>query len=360
VTRQTAVGIRDDVVRPPRLLLPQRPPAVVYLDLNHYINMAKVIAGKITVEGYPELLASARRAAAEGRAVFVLSATHLMEVTAIKDPKQRSNIADVMAELSGFTYMLGRPLVEELEVEGSLAELLGPEMIDLKPINLLGYGAAWPFGMVTSWSPQGAGKEAFERIRAMIGAAGADQFLAQFRREAEMVLLHGGDTGHPAGNWRSMLANRASREIGQAALIDADSNYPMDKLRAVVSAGELLHELNDMVARRIALAGKSLAEVLPTAEVALAFTDGMPSTRVAISMKTHYFKNADNKWSTNDVSDIDALSVAAAYCDAVYSDKKAMNAVTSSPDLRLFGTFIPRKPGQMADWLDACPAPAVG
>jgi hypothetical protein len=289
--------------------------------------------------------------------VFVLSATHLMEVTAITDPKQRSNIADIMAELSGFTYMLGRPLVEELEVEGSLAELLGPKTIDLKPVNLLGYGAAWPFGVVTSWSLETEGKEAFERICAQIGPDSAAKYLADFRREAEMVLLHGGDSGHPAGNWRSMLHNRASREIGQAALIDANPNYPTDKLRAVVSAGELLHELNDMVASRIAQAGTSLVDVLPTPDAALAFTDGMPSTRVAISMKTHYFKNADNRWSTNDVSDIDALSVAVAYCDAVYSDKKAMNAVKSSPDLRLFDTFIPRKPRQMAAWLDdECPA----
>src|SRR5271167_2448896 len=159
VAAQSATNTRADVVWPPRLILPQRPPAVVYFDLNHYINMAKVVAGK-TVDGYAELLASSRRAVAEGRAVFVLSATHLLEVTAIKDPKQRSNIADVMAELSGFTYMLGRPLVEELEVEGSLAELLGPEVIDLKAIDLLGFGAGWPFGIVVSWSPEGDGKAA--------------------------------------------------------------------------------------------------------------------------------------------------------------------------------------------------------
>jgi hypothetical protein len=283
----------------------------------------------------------------------VLSATHLLEVTAITDPKQRSNIADVMAELSGFTYMLGRHLVEELEVEGSLAELLGPEVIDLKPTNLLGYGATWPFGMVTAWSLNAEGEAALERIRDNAGPEAADRAIATFRREAEMFLLHGGDSGHPAGSWRSILDNRAGLQRAQAALISADPNYPTDQLRAIVSAGELMYELNDMVSSRIAEAKKSLREVLPTADTALAFTDGMPSTRVAISMKTHYLKSADNKWSTNDVSDIDALSVAVAYCDAVYSDKKAMNAVKSSRDDQLFGTFIPRKPRQMADWLDA-------
>jgi hypothetical protein len=109
--------------------------------------------------------------------VFALSATHLMEVTAIKDPRQRANIADVMAELSNFTYMLGRHLIEELEVEGSLAELLGPEVIDLKPVNLLGFGASYPFGEVMSWSPNAEGNAAFARIRAQVGPEAADRFL---------------------------------------------------------------------------------------------------------------------------------------------------------------------------------------
>src|SRR5262245_1611555 len=53
----------------------------------------------------------------------------------------------------------------------------------------------------------------------------------------------------------------------------------MEKLRDVVSAGQLLVELNDMVSVRIAEAGRDLQEVLPTIDVARAFTDGMPSTR---------------------------------------------------------------------------------
>jgi len=356
----TESTIRDDVVWPPRLLRAQRPPAIVYLDLNHYINMAKVISRK-PMDGYADLLASARRAATDGRAVFALSATHLMEVTAIKDPRQRANIADVMAELSNFTYMLGRHLIEELEVEGSLAELLGPEVIDLKPVNLLGFGASYPFGEVMSWSPNAEGSAALARIRAQAGSEAADRFLADFRREAELLLLHGGDSGHPVGNWKAMLENRANREVGQAALIDADPNYPIDKLRDIVSAGELLTELNEMVSVRIAEAGRELRAVLPTNDVARAFTDGMPSTRVAISMKTHYFKNSHNHWEVNDVHDIDALAVAVAYCDAVYSDKKAMHAVRSSPELGVFNTFLPRKPREMAGWLDQLPAdPAQG
>jgi hypothetical protein len=47
--------IRDDVVWPLRLIQPARPPSLVYLDLNHYINLAKVRIGNAP-QGYPELL----------------------------------------------------------------------------------------------------------------------------------------------------------------------------------------------------------------------------------------------------------------------------------------------------------------
>lgn len=352
-------AIREDVVWPPRLHRPGRPPAVVYLDLNHYINMAKVIAGKVAPDGYVDLLASARRAAADGRAVFVLSATHLMEVTAIKDPRQRADIAAVMGELSNFTYMLGRPLIQQLEVEGALAELIGPEIVDLKPVDLLGFGGSYAFGLVMSWSPDAVGAAAVQRLRAAAGDEVVDQFMADFRREAELVLLHGGDDGHPTGNWQAMLADRANREIAQAAAINADPNYPIGMLRSVVAANEVFIELNEVVARRVAEHGRTLDGLLPTPEAAHRFTDGMPSTRVAIAMKTHYFKNAAKSWSANDVHDIDALAVAVAYCDAVYSDKQAMHAVRSSRDLDIFYTFLPRTPQEMTAWLDQLPpAPA--
>ncbi len=357
----SAFTILEDVVWPPRLNLPSRLPALVYLDLNHYINMAKVVLSKVAPDGNRELLTSARRAAADGRAVFVLSATHLMEVTAIKDPRQRADIADVMGELSNFTYMLGRPLIQQFEVEGSLAELVGPQIFDLKPLDLLGFGAGYPFGLVTSVSLEGEGAAAADRIRENAGQQTLDQFLAVLQREAQLFFLNGGDTGHPAGNWRSILDSRANREIAQAAAIDADPGYPMDKLRSIVTVNEVGVELKEIIAGQLAESGRAPDEVLPTPEIAHRFTDGMPSTRVAIAMKTHYFKNASKNWTSNDVHDIDALAVAVAYCDAVYSDKQAMHAVRSSRELNVFGTVLPRTPLEMADWLDRQPAvPAAG
>lgn len=68
------------VVWPSRLLLPQRPPALVYLDLNHFIYLARVAMGSTAPRGYDSLLRACRDAIGDGSAVFPLSATHYMEM----------------------------------------------------------------------------------------------------------------------------------------------------------------------------------------------------------------------------------------------------------------------------------------
>ena len=78
----------------------------------------------------------------------------------------------------------------------------------------------------------------------------------------------------------------------------------------------------------------------------------MPSSRVAISLKTRYHRDGRHQWTTNDIHDIDALAVAVPYCDAVFTDKAARNALAASRELRPFGTFLPRKPGELVEWLD--------
>ena len=78
----------------------------------------------------------------------------------------------------------------------------------------------------------------------------------------------------------------------------------------------------------------------------------MPSNRVAITLKTQYLRDGRHRWTTNDIHDIDALAVAVAYCDAVFADKAARNALTTAPELKPFCTYLPRRPADLCTWLD--------
>ena len=82
------------------------------------------------------------------------------------------------------------------------------------------------------------------------------------------------------------------------------------------------------------------------------FSDRMPSTRVAVSLKERYHRDSRHEWTPNDINDIDALAVAVPYCDAVFTDKAARNGVDQSRELRIFGTVLPRTPEALTEWLN--------
>jgi len=85
----------------------------------------------------------------------------------------------------------------------------------------------------------------------------------------------------------------------------------------------------------------------------------MPHTQVAISMKTSYHRNPSHQWTINDIADIDALSVAYAYCEVVFTDKAARSALANSKELRGFGAFLPRTAQQLTDWLNRQPRSSI-
>jgi hypothetical protein len=47
----------------------------------------------------------------------------------------------------------------------------------------------------------------------------------------------------------------------------------------------------------------------------------MPSSEVAIELKTAWHRNPAKTWAANDVHDIDALALAVPYCDIVVTEK---------------------------------------
>ena len=87
-----------------------------------------------------------------------------------------------------------------------------------------------------------------------------------------------------------------------------------------------------------------------------AFADGMPSNRVAITVKTCYHRDGQHRWTSNDIHDIDALAIAVPYCEAVFTDKAVRNALTASREILPLGTFLPRRPSNLTDGINALAA----
>lgn len=64
-------------------------------------------------------------------------------------------------------------------------------------------------------------------------------------------------------------------------------------------------------------------------------------------------RSADSQWEPNDIFDVDALSVAAAYCDVVVTERHAAHVLTQAGVTGTLGTTILTDLDQLAAHLTA-------
>ena len=351
------------IVWPPRVVQPARPPALVYLDLNHYIYLARTAAGLTTPDGYNDLHRAATAARRQSRAVFPLSGTHYMEMSGILDPAQRTAVAEMMEDLSRFQVLLGRVTIAELEIDAMIAALLGSASVGQR-VDLLGPTFGRAFGMRGGLTIRDTnGNDSSASMREEVGDREYERIMAEASLAFERAMLAGPPdeeiaalraAGYAPEKTREVTERRAQQERDLSGRLDQEDKWRRGRLRDVVSASELTHEWIDQITRATMARGTDIGQVVRKDQARMrAFADGMPSSRVAISLKTCYHRDGRHQWTPNDIHDIDALAVAVPYCDAVFTDKAARNALAASPELRLFDTFLPRKPGELAKWLDS-------
>lgn len=330
---------------------------VVYLDLNHFICMARVNTGTAPA-GYSDLLRAARSATAEGRAVIPLSSEHLYEVSNITDPQQRSDVAGAMEGLTGFQYLLGRPDVALLELEAGFRTLFSEDS-EAIPVPLVGPGFARAFGLIDGLHLEdSAGTDLSDRIVDAIRFANPslDRHLLEGPRDDEIAELRA--DGYAPEVAQESQRSRLDYELTLVARLNKEPVWRRGRLRDLVTAREVAHEWLHLTQRVCERRARTHRPIVSGTDPALKrLWSSMPHSRVAISMKTRYHRDAGHHWTTNDISDIDALSVAFAYCDAVFTDKAARSALHDSPELRVIPTYLPRRPAEMTQWLDALPSP---
>lgn len=354
----------------PHLVRPVVP--ILYLDLNHFINLARARQSLEPVaRGYAELWPSLICAVRSGRVVVPLSAQHVWEMHGISDPRQRRDIAAVMEELSGFQYLLGRMDIGQLEIEAGISRILG-EPDPPVPLPLIRPTIGQALGVVGGVKiVDDAGEDVSARMRAEMGAVEYDSFIASATLAFERGLLAGPsdedaemlrrDYGYAPEVARAGGESRLAFETDFAMKLTSDDRWRRGRLRDVVSAREFAHEwlgvLNRMNQERVER-GQSNFDVSDP-EV-LGLVAAMPHSQVAISLKTRLHRNAAHRWTTNDIVDIDAMSVAFAYCDAVFTDKAMRNALASCPELRALPTALPAGPEDLMAWLSGLESPRLG
>lgn len=341
---------------------------LVYLDLNHVVAMARVRTGHPKADpAYGRLFESARRAAGERRAVFPLGDSHVWEILKITDPKQRGALADVLELLTGYQYMLGRTTLAQLEFIAGIAAVTGEPLPDELGYPLIRSTIGHAFGLVGGFKiVDEHGNDTTEDTRRATGTAEFDRTMAELNYKFEHDALRG-PADDEIEDLRSQhgyrpevaLATHESRvdfERATSRILDENPKLRRGRLRDVIAAREFVHEWLDMFNRVQVERLKSGQPTFdPTDDQMRALMAAMPHAQVAISVKTRFHKNPAHVWKSNHVTDIDAISVAYAYCEAVFTDKEVRSALLDSPELRVLGTFVPRHVDELVSWLDQLP-----
>jgi len=69
----------------------------------------------------------------------------------------------------------------------------------------------------------------------------------------------------------------------------------------------------------------------------------MPSTEVAIELKTAWHRNGQRDWSVHDIDDIDAMALAVPYCDVVVTEKACRHILKVANLPERLGTAVLHK-----------------
>jgi hypothetical protein len=299
-----------------RLFRPSLDIKIVYLDLNHWIYLAKAATGHPDGARHLVALETLRRARASGKFIFVLSGTHHMEIEGIKSPRQRRDITDVMEELTGFRTLLSRAVLIRLEIEAALDELTAPRSDPIyPPLTLIGNGVFHAFGLrggLRIRNAQGEDVTETARLEWPQGPEAFDRWQAEGELRLERSVLRGPtDEEAPelrAQGWRPETARRiaeerAAQEQEQAARFDTErGRWRRGRTRDVVAGRHMLIELNEWLSEGLSARGIELLEHFDAPDKARRFTDSMPSSDIAITLMTARHRNPQTRWTANDIS----------------------------------------------------------
>jgi hypothetical protein len=263
-----------------------------------------------------------------------------------------------MEELSGFTTMLSGPTIMRLEIDAALSRIAQRELGSDNARPLLGFGIAWIFGRVGL------------RIRNKeSNADDTDRFIEEsprlfqeIREQFERGVLSGPGDGEEdllrSLGWNPVAADevaqrRAEQERDQAERLDEEDRWRRGRLRDVMLGREMVVEMFDAVNDAFVEYNIDKDEVFGSRENARSFVRSMPSREISTELKRAAHRNRQSSWTSNDIFDIDAMSLAVPYCDVVATERNRSHVLRAAGLDDRMSTVIVHRPADLCSVLTA-------
>ncbi len=313
----------------PRTLRTEHPfGKMVYLDLNHWIELAKALSGHDKGRKNLDTLTTLEKTVADQAVAFPLSFTTLLEISKIRNRRQRRHLREVIELLSRYYVVTSLWIVECHEVEAMLDDTVG---VNPKPI---GYNDYLDWGVLRAVGTNGrlrirdeSGEDVTREFRQslpperakLLDERIANAYVEMNRQFIESAGPHSGEQTNQS-TFRLVEGN-ALFEEELAGLLNQNPRWRRGRIRDVVAARHVAHEINEILFNGLAERRVPFDRLAPDIEGVRGVCDSMPSFDVTVTLKTEYHRNPNHSWTPNDVCDIQALASTLPYCDMVVTDK---------------------------------------
>ena len=343
----------DNHVWPLTLRKPSQSPKLVYLDLNHWITLARVLSGHREGKKNKDLLDFSLKAVEEKSAIFPISLSIYTEIHKIKDYRRRCNLRKAIEQLSQYVVVTSQAVVATHEIEAVLDRLAGPNPEPINTMDYLGWGVFRAVGMVGGIKVKSDnGEDITNEARQSFadGPEAFDKIVSKAILELNRRIIDGPSQDEEfelrtqGYNPEAILEQyelEAAGEAEWARLLDSEPGWRRGRLRDMVSAREVLIQINSILKEGCNKRDVgSLEDLFPSVMDARHAFDSMPSFDASVTLKTSLHRNPMHRWTHNDVHDIHALALTLPYCDIVATDRAMASQAVQSGLASRFNTIV--------------------
>lgn len=351
--------------RPVTLSVPAGPPCLIYLDMNHWIELAKVHSGRLDNKTNRDTLDACINAVSDGKAVFPLSIYIYTEIAKINNYRQRYDLRKAIEQVCRFFVVTCPTVVATHEIEALLDQTVGPNPSPLNTTNYLDWGVSRAFGKAGDLRIQSInGEDITESVRQKwpLGPEVFDNILFNAQLELNRKVIDGPSPGQEPDlkslGWNPQnitqgFERKASDEIAQVQRFDEHPTYRVRQTRDVISARTILNEVWDIFDEGFAAREPSLIDrffAVGTDDFR-SLVRGTPSLDVEVTLKTSLHRDFNHKWTNNDIYDIKALALTIPYCDVVVTDRSMWSHVTRHKLPQRYNTVVFSRLEELQDHL---------
>lgn len=303
---------------------------VVHLDLKDFIELAKEV--KIGKSSLLDRLVKLRE---DHKIIVVVSGMLMFEVFGIKDPRQRSDIGEVMEKLSKTFVLRPHDEVQHMEITNAVADHfgVGGRRFDMAS-DVYGVGYMEAIGHVKLSPPASAAEdpELYAEIEALCYKEMLkDDILTRTFAAMQAPKIQAGGKEH-----KEILdaVEFTRRKWSGKSFHEHEENSILELADSVVKQF-------DPIATKLNVLVNGLHPLCPEHFRSREFLSSLPSVNAWDRLFLYLLhKDKTKTFDVNHLYDIGQLSVAVPYCDVVVCDKEMARVIDQSHLARQYNTQV--------------------